>query len=59
MDWDRELEMYYSDPQEEEQMPVFYCEKCHEEIYAGDSYWKIDGYILCEDCAKKEYQHEA
>lgn len=32
-----------------------HCDKCHEPIW--DEYaWEIDGWLLCEDCARKEYR---
>lgn len=39
-------------------VPLYYCERCYEEIYAGYEYFSFaDGEIVCPDC-KEDYIFE-
>ena len=55
MNWDEEMDKFYSDPQQQEQIPWYICEKCGREIYEGDTFWNIDGNIYCDiECGTEE-----
>jgi formylmethanofuran dehydrogenase subunit E len=39
-----------------EDKPKYICEDtsgCNEPIYEGEDYYRVDGYILCEDCGRR------
>ena len=33
---------------------AFFCEGCGNEIYVGDTYYRVDGKNYCEDCVSQE-----
>lgn len=37
-------------PEPPEDVVCFRCDSCRGEIYAGDSYYSIDGEVICPDC---------
>ena len=47
----------YIEPPEPEYKYV--CYQCECGIYEGDPVWNINGYTLCDDCAKSEYRQLA
>lgn len=55
---DSDLDRFYPDPQQEEDVPVFHCAECKEPIYEGEDYWNLDE-PFCDDCAKKLFRYEA
>lgn len=40
----------------ETRVPVYYCDKCGEEIY--DDVYDVDGEDLCEECLKDKFRKE-
>lgn len=47
---------YIRDPQEER--PIAHCDCCGGEIYSFDSYYDIDGDIVCPDCLLEYAERE-
>jgi len=47
-------------PEPDDEIPFAECEGCHEDIYVGDSYWKLNGALLHADnaCLYEYYSDE-
>ena len=43
----------FEEPEIPDIKPVRYCDKCGDDIFAGDSYYKTDDGNLCPECAKE------
>ena len=58
---DRDLEAPWigSGPEEEDQQPAFYCDRCGEGVYEGDPYYFISNELLCPGCHDDVYRRIA
>ncbi|MGL5676818.1 MAG: hypothetical protein ACRDDX_10425 [Cellulosilyticaceae bacterium] len=39
--------------EQDEPTPLLICDGCCADIYLGESYYKIDGENICDDCLKE------
>lgn len=49
----------YLTPPNNEAIPVLQCFFCDEYIYAGDTYYRLDTLICCEDCLEENFRFTA
>lgn len=55
---DAELDKFYPDPQQDDDVPVYMCAECKAPIREGEYYYYLDGTEYCEDCAQL-FRYEA
>ena len=49
-------EKEYLTPPDNEAIPVTKCCACCETIYAGEEYYRLDGFNFCEDCMYNNFK---
>lgn len=38
----------------QQEWPVYHCAACDGEIYAGNTFFRVDGKVYCESCVEEE-----
>lgn len=58
MDFDNYIENERIKNDLQEKKVIHTCDNCEAEIYAGNEFWSLEGYTLCEDCFDEIQRNE-